>query len=125
MPTAHVNGVDLEYVTQGDPSDPALLLVMGLGGQLIAWPQAFVDGLDVVITVCTSIAHLSGGLGKPTWVLLDRNPHWVWGLERADSPWYPTARLYRQTRFCDWSGPLKAVTRDLKALAKSREVAAR
>ena len=45
MPTAHVNGVDLEYVTQGDPSDPALLLVMGLGGQLIAWPQAFVDGL--------------------------------------------------------------------------------
>jgi pimeloyl-ACP methyl ester carboxylesterase len=45
MPSAHVNGVDLEYVTQGDPSDPALLLVMGLGGQLIAWPQAFVDGL--------------------------------------------------------------------------------
>ena len=46
MPTAHVNGVDLEYVTQGDPSDPALLLVMGLGGQLIAWPQGFVDGLQ-------------------------------------------------------------------------------
>jgi pimeloyl-ACP methyl ester carboxylesterase len=46
MPTANVNGVDLEYVTQGDPSDPALLLVMGLGGQLIAWPQGFVDGLQ-------------------------------------------------------------------------------
>jgi pimeloyl-ACP methyl ester carboxylesterase len=46
MSTAHVNGVDLEYVTQGDPSDPALLLVMGLGGQLIAWPQGFVDGLQ-------------------------------------------------------------------------------
>jgi ADP-heptose:LPS heptosyltransferase len=81
---------------------------------------AFVDGLDVVITVCTSIAHLSGALGKPTWILLDRNPHWVWGLARADSPWYPTATLYRQSRFADWSGPLKAVTRDLKALAKSR-----
>jgi pimeloyl-ACP methyl ester carboxylesterase len=45
MPTAHVNGVDIEYVTEGDPADPALLLVMGLGAQLIAWPEGFVDGL--------------------------------------------------------------------------------
>jgi pimeloyl-ACP methyl ester carboxylesterase len=45
VPTAHVNGVDIEYVTEGDPADPPLLLVMGLGGQLIAWPQGFVDGL--------------------------------------------------------------------------------
>ncbi len=45
MPTAHVNGIDIEYVTEGDPSDPPLLLVMGLGAQLIAWPQGFVDGL--------------------------------------------------------------------------------
>ena len=43
MPTAHVNGIDIEYVTQGDPSDPALLMVMGLGAQLIAWPEEFVD----------------------------------------------------------------------------------
>jgi pimeloyl-ACP methyl ester carboxylesterase len=46
MPTAHVNGVDIEYVTDGDPADPPLLLVMGLGGQLIAWPQGFVDELQ-------------------------------------------------------------------------------
>ncbi len=45
MPTAHVNGIDIEYVTEGDPSDPPMLLVMGLGGQLTAWPQGFVDGL--------------------------------------------------------------------------------
>ena len=45
MPTAHVNGIDIEYTTEGDPSDPPLLLVMGLGGQLTAWPQGFVDGL--------------------------------------------------------------------------------
>ena len=45
MPTAHVNGIDIEYVTEGDPSDPALLLVMGLGAQLTTWPQGFVDGL--------------------------------------------------------------------------------
>ena len=45
VPTAHANGIDIEYVTEGDPSDPPLLLVMGLGGQLIAWPEGFVDGL--------------------------------------------------------------------------------
>ena len=45
MPTAHVNGIDIEYLTEGDPSDPPLLLVMGLGGQLTAWPQGFVDGV--------------------------------------------------------------------------------
>ena len=45
MPTAHANGIDIEYVTEGDPSHPALLLVMGLGAQLITWPQGFVDGL--------------------------------------------------------------------------------
>jgi len=81
---------------------------------------AFVDGLDVVVTICTSIAHLAGALGKPTWILLDRNPHWVWGLDRSDSPWYPTARLYRQARFSDWSAPLTAVTRDLRTLAQAR-----
>ena len=81
---------------------------------------AFVDGLDVVITVCTSIAHLSGAMGKPTWVLLDRNPHWVWGLDRSDSPWYPTAKLYRQSCFADWSEPLKAIARDLGKLAETR-----
>jgi pimeloyl-ACP methyl ester carboxylesterase len=45
MPTAHVNGIDIEYIAEGDPGDPALLLVMGLGGQLIAWHQGFVDDL--------------------------------------------------------------------------------
>ena len=45
MPRAHVNGIEIEYVTEGDPSDPPLLLVMGLGGQLTAWPEGFVDGL--------------------------------------------------------------------------------
>ncbi len=81
---------------------------------------AFVDGLDIVITVCTSIAHLSGALGKSTWILLDRNPHWVWGTQRADSPWYPTATLYRQSRFADWGAPLEAVTQDLRALAAAQ-----
>ncbi|WP_176059045.1 tetratricopeptide repeat protein [Paraburkholderia sp. BCC1876] len=78
---------------------------------------AFVSALDLVITVCTSTAHLSGALGQRTWVLLDVNPHWVWLLDRRDSPWYPSATLYRQPQFGLWEPPLEAVARDLGALA--------
>jgi Flp pilus assembly protein TadD len=79
---------------------------------------AFVDALDLVITVCTSVAHLSGALGKRTWMLLDVNPHWVWLLERSDSPWYPSATLYRQPEFGQWEPALEALARDLRALAR-------
>lgn len=78
---------------------------------------AFVSALDLVITVCTSVAHLSGALGQRTWVLLDVNPHWVWLLDRSDSPWYPSATLYRQPQFGQWEPALKAVARDLDVLA--------
>jgi len=84
---------------------------------------AFVGALDLVITVCTSAAHLSGALGQRTWVLLDVNPHWVWLLDRRDSPWYPSATLYRQPRFGQWEPALEAVARDLKALAAGHRVA--
>ncbi|WP_433694514.1 tetratricopeptide repeat protein [Paraburkholderia phenoliruptrix] len=78
---------------------------------------AFVGALDLVITVCTSVAHLSGALGQRTWVLLDVNPHWVWLVDRRDNPWYPSATLYRQPRFGEWEPALAALTRDLDALA--------
>jgi ADP-heptose:LPS heptosyltransferase len=84
---------------------------------------AFVGALDLVITVCTSAAHLSGALGQRTWVLLDVNPHWVWLLDRRDSPWYPSATLYRQPRFGQWEPALEAVARDLKALAAGHRAA--
>jgi len=76
-----------------------------------------VDNLDLVITICTSMAHLAGALGKPTWVILDVNPHWPWRLEGRESVWYPTARLYRQPKFADWDPVLAEVARDLAALA--------
>ncbi|MFX1685016.1 hypothetical protein [Paraburkholderia sp. A1RO-5L] len=78
---------------------------------------AFVDSLDLVISVCTSSAHLAGALGRRTWVLLDVNPHWVWGLERRDSPWYPHTTLYRQKRFREWEPVLDEVSADLAKLA--------
>ena len=54
------------------------------------------ENLDLVITVDTSIAHLAGALGKPVWVLLGPNADWRWLLEREDSPWYPSMRLFRR-----------------------------
>ncbi|MEM5364926.1 tetratricopeptide repeat protein [Paraburkholderia azotifigens] len=80
---------------------------------------AYVSALDLVITVCTSVAHLSGALGQRTWVLLDVNPHWVWLLDRTDSPWYPGATLYRQAQFAQWEPVFDRLTRDLGALAAS------
>ncbi|BBU28372.1 hypothetical protein BTHE68_21060 [Burkholderia sp. THE68] len=77
---------------------------------------AFISALDLVISVCTSVAHLSGALGQRTWVLLDVNPHWVWLLDRTDSPWYPSATLYRQKRFADWESVFEELREDLVAL---------
>jgi tetratricopeptide (TPR) repeat protein len=71
--------------------------------------------MDLVIAVDTSVAHLAGALGLPVWVLLPHMPDWRWLLERSDSPWYPSARLYRQQRARDWSAPLAQLRVDLLA----------
>ncbi|OXJ22583.1 hypothetical protein CFB82_40015 [Burkholderia sp. HI2714] len=79
---------------------------------------AYLKNLDLVITVCTSIAHLAGGLGIATWLLLDVNPHWTWMLGREDSPWYPSVKLYRQTRYGQWDPVLQRVAADLSKVAE-------
>ncbi len=69
--------------------------------------------LDLIVTSDTSIAHLAGALGCPVWVALRRVPDWRWMLDRADSPWYPSMRLFRQTRDGDWSGVFAAMAEAL------------
>jgi hypothetical protein len=64
---------------------------------------ALISQLDLVISVDTSVAHLAGALGKPVWILLTHAPDWRWLLDRDDSPWYPSARLFRQGEARDWS----------------------
>ena len=70
---------------------------------------AVIEKLDLVITVDTAVAHLAGAIGKPVWNLLSFAADWRWLLDRDDSPWYPTMRLFRQTTPGDW----ESVIRDL------------
>jgi Tetratricopeptide repeat len=81
---------------------------------------AVVAMLDLVISVDTSVAHLAGAMAKATAVLLPFSPDFRWLLDRSDSPWYPTMRLYRQTAIGDWSGPLQRLTDELAAVARRR-----
>jgi tetratricopeptide (TPR) repeat protein len=69
--------------------------------------------LDLVITVDTSVAHMAGALAKPVWLLLPLAPNWRWLQERADSPWYPQMRLFRQPRLGDWPSVVEAVRKAL------------
>ena len=95
------------------------LPVRQVAGQLRDFSDtaALCELLDVVITVDTSVAHLAGALGKPVWVLLQTPCEWRWLEHRADSPWYPSATLYRQPRRDDWAPVIDAVAADLDKLA--------
>ena len=63
---------------------------------------AIIQELDLVVTVDTAVAHLAGALGKPVWILVSYSSDWRWMIDREDSPWYPTARIFRQQRPLDW-----------------------
>ncbi|MGK7901915.1 MAG: tetratricopeptide repeat protein [Hormoscilla sp.] len=82
---------------------------------------AIVEQLDLVITVDTAVAHLAGALGKPVWVLLAFAPDWRWMLERPDSPWYPTMRLFRQQQRGDWSFVFAAVKDALQSFDRNHK----
>ena len=113
-PLARVPGVTLISLQQNAGTEqlaelPAGMAVATQGDAFDAGPDGFVDtaavmaSLDLVVTSDTSIAHLAGALGRPVWIALRHVPDWRWMLDRGDSPWYPTARLFRQRRPGDWS----------------------
>jgi hypothetical protein len=82
---------------------------------------ALCECVDVVVSVCTSVAHLSAALGKATWVLLCFNADWRWLLNRTDSPWYQKVSLIRQAKARDWSGAFAELNAGLVSIVKSKE----
>ena len=75
---------------------------------------AVIENLDLIITVDTSMGHLSGALGKPVWILIPKAADWRWMLDRSDSPWYPSARLFRQDKAGQWEPVLVALRHTLQ-----------
>ena len=78
---------------------------------------ALLDLMDLVVTIDTSVAHLAGAMGKPVWILLPHNPDWRWLLDRHDSPWYPSARLFRQQQIGNWAQVIDQVKSELCSAA--------
>jgi Glycosyltransferase family 9 (heptosyltransferase) len=80
-----------------------------------------IAGVDLVITVDTMIAHLAGALGRPTWLLLRRHPDWRWRQGTAETPWYPSMRLYRQSNEGEWGDVIARVREDLDRWQRGRD----
>ena len=81
---------------------------------------ALLSNLDLVISVDTCVAHLAGALAKPVWILLTFLPDWRWLLDREDSPWYPTARLFRQDGTRTWDDVIARVRAALQDFVRGR-----
>jgi Tfp pilus assembly protein PilF len=120
-PLAEASGVTFVSLQKGDPAAEAKFPPHGL--KLLDYtPElkdfadtaALISALDLVISIDTGVAHLAGALAKPTWVLLPFVPDWRWFNDRADSPWYPTTHLFRQSRLGDWTSPIRAAAEELK-----------
>ncbi|HWY88893.1 MAG TPA: hypothetical protein VNX28_19425, partial [Gemmataceae bacterium] len=119
-PLARMAGVKLVSLQKGQGTEQlrGQFPILDLGDRLDA-AGAFLDtaaimmNLDLVITVDSAVAHLAGALAVPVWVALSIAPDWRWLLERADSPWYPTMRLFRQQRFGDWNDVFERIHKEL------------
>ncbi len=125
-PLAAIEGVRLLSLQKGFGSEQmenSPFPVEDLGSRLDADGRAFyetaavIKNLDLVVTSDTAVAHLAGALGAPVWVALPLSPDWRWFLDREDSPWYPTMRLFRQGSLGDWPDVFRRIAGSLSPLA--------
>jgi tetratricopeptide (TPR) repeat protein len=94
------------------------LPIIPLGDDLIDFAEtaALLEVLDLVISIDTAVVHVAGALARPVWTLLARGPDWRWMLEREDTPWYPTMRLFRQHELGQWGPVFQRVAEELRLL---------
>jgi len=129
-PITEIENVKLFGLQKGEPARQAdqcarKIGVENLGEYLVDFTDtaAVIQNMDLIISVDTATLHLAGAMGKRVWALLAFAPDWRWMLERTDSPWYPTMRLFRQKDWGNWDGVLEACTNELQALAGKKSVA--
>jgi tetratricopeptide (TPR) repeat protein len=115
-PLFEIGGIDWVVLqTEMRAEDRAALSAFESVSFPATMPRDFADtadtiaGLDLVLTIDTSLAHLAGAMGHPVWIMLPRGPDWRWGAETSTTPWYPGARLFRQTEAGDWANVVAAV----------------
>jgi len=121
---AEADGINWVSLQKGEPTPEGEVLPAGLdivetGPAPLAETAALIEALDLVITTDTAVAHLAGALGKPVWVLLHHAPDWKWGLASDATPWYPTARLFRQANAGDWDGVIRSVLAALPSVKQA------
>ena len=121
LPLLRTPGVAWIALQKGTPAEELAALpsdVTVLDGSSsdtdLAETAALLDTLDLVVTTDTCIAHLAGAMGKPVWILLPHLSDWRWMQQTETTPWYPTARLYRQPEPGDWAGVMERVSEDIK-----------
>jgi hypothetical protein len=121
-PLARLERVELYSLQKGEAAEqvknsPGGIRLFDFTGELHDFSDtaALIENLDLVISVDTAVAHLAGAMGKPVWILLHFAPDWRWMLNRDDSPWYPTMRLFRQPSHGDW---ISVIDRVCDALMK-------
>ncbi|WP_034293727.1 tetratricopeptide repeat protein [Herbaspirillum sp. RV1423] len=127
-PLFNTPGVKFFSIQKG-PATPELeklpkeLPVFNIGDAFndFADTAAAMANLDLIISVDTSVVHLAGALGRPTWTLLAHTPDWRWLNDREDSPWYPSMRLFRQQSRGDWPGVIAKVASELSALGNKKK----
>jgi hypothetical protein len=116
-----VEGVEFYSLQRDEGSEEigADLRIHDLASHLTDWEEtaAAIANLDLVISTCTSVPHLAAAMGKPVWLLCPTQPYYAWAQPSENTFWYPSMRLFRQTRYFDWTGPIDAISERLKALS--------
>ena len=127
-PLASCRGIKWVSLQKGaEPSElaaaPDGMRLLSIDERLVDFADtaAVIENLDLVITIDTAVAHLAGALGRPVWVLLPLVPDWRWLVEREDSPWYPSMRLFRQTELGNWAAVVERVARELRTMTETHQ----